>query len=124
MTKEEKEARMEWRRKASRIKRAYNRLAKAKPSKEAFLKEGTMAGMIGEPVYEISAEDYQTLEPLFSAELKQTITIGGTEIEIVGPVFPVQHITYGDRHFITMVTEDEAEKMYLAERLREIITFI
>ena len=124
MTKEEKEARREWRRKASRIKRAYNRLAKAKPSKEAFLKEGTMAGLIGEPVYEISAEDYQTLGPVFSAELKQTVTIEGTEIGIVGPVFPVQHITYGDRHFITMCTEDKAEKLYLAGRLREIITFI
>ena len=124
MTKEEREERREWRKQATRIRNAYKRLAKAKPSKEAALIRGMTANLISEPVYELSAEDYELLAPLFNTELRQTFTIGNAEFEIKGTLFPVQHLTMGDRHFISLIACTEEERAYYRYRVYKAVLFI
>lgn len=124
MTQEEREARREWRKRATKIRRAYNRLAKAKPSKEAALIRGMTANIISGPVYEMSAEDYELMAPMFEAELKQTFMIGNEEFEIKGTLFPVQHLTMGDRHFISLIACTEEEQAYYRYRLYKAVQFI
>lgn len=124
MTQQEREIRREARKQGTKIRRAYNRLAKAKPSKEDFLKTGITANLIKEPVYEIKAEDYELLKPLFETELRQTFSLGNMETEIKGVLFPVVHIAYGDRHFISVQASSEEERTYYMFRLYKAVSFI
>lgn len=124
MTQQERIERREWRKQATRIRNAYKRLAKAKPSKEAALIRGMTANLISEPVYELSAEDYELLAPLFNTELRQTFTIGNAEFEIKETLFPVQHLTMGDRHFISLIACTEEEQAYYRYRLYKAVQFI
>lgn len=124
MTQQEKEDRREARKQATKIRNAYKRLGKAKPSKEAALIRGMTANLISEPVYELSAEDYELLAPLFNTELRQTFTIGNAEVEIKGTLFPVQHMTMGDRHFISLIACTEEERAYYRYRLYKAVLFI
>ena len=124
MTQQERIERREWRKQATRIRNAYKRLAKAKPSKEAALIRGMTANLISEPVYELSAEDYELLAPLFNTELRQTFTIGNAEFEIKGTLFPVQHLTMGDRHFISLIVCSEEEQAYYRYRLYKAVQCI
>lgn len=122
MTQEEREARREWRKQATRIRNAWKRFDKKKPSKEDFLRRGIAAEIIREPVYELSEQDWETLEPVFCAEYTSTLKLDDqNEVTITGQLLPVAHLTLRDRHFVSILAVD-GDTEYLKKRAREIIS--
>jgi len=123
MTKEEREARREARKRMSRIRNAWKRFDRKKTSREEFLRRGIAAEIIREPVYELSEQDWETLEPVFCAEYTSTLKLDDqNEVTITGQLLPVAHLTLHDRHFVSIMAED-GDAEYLKKRAREIINF-
>ena len=105
----------------TRIRNAWKRFDKKKPSKEDFLRRGIAEEIIREPVYELSEQDWETLEQVFCAEYTSTLKLDDqNEVTITGQLLPVAHLTLRDRHFVSILAVD-GDTEYLKKRAREII---
>ena len=123
MTQQERLERREARKRVTRIRNAWKRFDKKKPSKEDFLRRGIAAEIIREPVYELSEQDWETLEPVFRAEYTSTLKLDDqNEVTITGHLLPIAHLTLRDRHFVSILAVD-GDTEYLKKRAREIINF-
>lgn len=109
----------EIRKEADKIVEAFNRLTSQVP---IIGISDTAEDITGRgPFYEISAEDYATLEPIFNAETTETVKADIAEFEFTGRLFPVRHIAAGEKHYITMPSDNTAELTHYLYRLFEVI---
>ena len=123
MTQQERIERREARKRMTRIRNAWKRFDKKKSSKEDFLRRGIAAEIIREPVYELSEQDWEALEPEFSAEYTCTLKLDDqNKVTATGQLMPVAHLTLRDRHFVSILAVD-GDTEYLKKRAREIINF-